>query len=309
MRAEPKRPFLESRGLPVSRFLVWLFLALVVTTFIVLLGHQLQQRQFWPIVLAPLVLGGAAGLGYAVLARVARVPHPWACAVTAGVLTLAGDAALFRLAYAQYSRDLTASVRRKQRSLGGTSGLAGLIEAVPSSVSHEGDYADRYLQIQTGRGGFAGFVLWRMREGVRFGSLSVRGPWMVLVWTAEWLAWATGACAVVWWAASQPFCKRCQSWYDRQQRGRLTPDQAIELLRVIPRIGDPKHRTAGRKSLEYELLACQEGCSEPLLILEEDTEGGFLPLRRKPVFKGFLQPAERVAVRDVLQGPSEHDAE
>jgi len=309
MRAEPERPVLESRGLPVRRFLVWLFLALVVTTFVVLLGHQLQQRQFWPIVLAPLLLGGAAGLGYAILARVARVPHPWACAVSAGVLALAGDAALFRLAYAQYGRDLTASVRRKQQSLGETGGLAGLIEAVPSSVSHEEDYADRYLQTQTGRGGFAGFVLWRMQQGVHFGSLHVRGPWMVLVWTVEWLAWVAGACAAVWWAASQPFCKRCQSWYDRQERGRLTPDQTIALLRVIPRIDDSKRRIAGRKSLAYELLACQEGCSAPLLILEGDTEGGFLPPRRKPVFQGFLQPAECVAVRDVLQLPSEHDAE
>ena len=288
----------ESRSLVFRRLSAWFIPALVVTALAVLVGHLFQQRQFWPIVLAPLLLGGAAGVGYAVLARVARLHYPWISVVAAAAMATAGDVALFRLAYHQYEHDLAASVAKTRRSGRAADGLA-LLGAAPDARTPAGsDLVDRYLQIQTGRGGLVGFFLWRSQQGLRFGAWTVRGPWMIALWIVEWLAWAGGSAAVVGWAASQPFCEHCQSWYDRQGRGRLRPEQTPVLRGLLSLSSGP----AEQEGLDYELLTCHEGCSPPLLIVEQPSRRGFLPERRRLRYRGFLSPTERDAVRDLIKG-------
>lgn len=283
----------------MGRLVVWLVLSAIVTATVVLSAHQLQRCNFWPVLLAPLVLGAVGGLGYAILVRVARVHYPWACAVAAGLLATTADAALFRLAYDQYRHDVGIAARQSQGSAAGLSGFAdGIVSPSAQAIPAE-DLADRQLELEVGRGDFLGFVLWRAKEGIRLGGWRVRAIGIVVVWSLEGLLWIAASVAVAGSAARQPYCTVCQSWYDRQKRGRVSTDRQDELLRVLS-LPLPGARAGDREVVEYELLACPEGCSPPVLILDRLTDGGYLSARRKLFFKGYLDRDRRDAVRSAL---------
>jgi hypothetical protein len=129
--------------------------------------------------------------------------------------------------------------------------------------------------------------------------MTVRGAGMAAIWLLEWLLWLLGAGIVVASAASRPYCTRCQSGYDRQARGRVPVDRQAELLALLS--VSPSKLPAGEvRELEYESLACREGCSPPVFIHEQAVDGAYLRSRRRLVYRGQLESPRAEAVRRAL---------
>jgi len=150
-------------------------------------------------IIFPLLIGAAAG-GFGAW-RVARdkVRAPLAGAVAAILGALAGQATVHLMAYQGFRSEVTASMRQK-----------GIAEPDPA--------LDHFLQEETGRDGFLGYLELSARSGITLKKGGSKGT--KVSGLGAWILWAVElllALGVGGWIAGdrarQPFCERCKRWY------------------------------------------------------------------------------------------------
>lgn len=174
-----------------------------------LVGHF-----FSLLILFPLMMGGASGYLLATCITKGKVRNGM-IAILASLLTGVVTYGTTHLVdYAFFKHELKQAVGQELQGKPVSGALLGIIE-------------DNYLQKRTHSTGIVGYMKLAAEEGVRIGrpgadlekdGTPVQGSAAWYLWGIELVLCGLVAIAMGWRATNNPFCERCDEWYDKETR-------------------------------------------------------------------------------------------
>jgi hypothetical protein len=204
------------------------------------------------LIVFPLLLGLAPGIGVAKVVRSSKVRAPVLAALLAGLGGLTGQAVKQEVQYQRFLRS----------------------PAVAALGQQGRPTMDQVLLATTGKTGRPGYFLLRGQHGVTIsrhgsGGPTLKGPAFWVLLGLEFLLATWIASAIGWSAASAPFCERCKKWYgpdtpvasgagDQQSlKGSIAALEASDWKRFADTLGAPDTKLASTL-----LIAACPGCTD-----------------------------------------------
>jgi hypothetical protein len=261
------------------------------------------SRLFYLIFLFPIAMGVAGGMVNGLGISKGKVRNPWVGA-TFGVLTgLTICGTLHGGEYFSFRQEAAQHIREE----------LGQVDDATAGVA-----IDAFLEQETGAAGFFGFLQSNAKQGVSIGklgqegvSLGKTGTW--IYWSVELAAIATIAGFLGYAAAKEPFCEKCDRWYDAPKRlGYVEANSSATFLGLAKRdcfLPSGKLINLSDQlpapSLEVRIQGCPH-CkqSDTLLVanvVASDEKGN---LQFEEVLQGMLSPREYA---QLWQGVEERD--
>ncbi|HEY5313691.1 MAG TPA: hypothetical protein VIK18_14280 [Pirellulales bacterium] len=227
----------------------------------------LLAERFAPVIVLPLLTGLVLGAGFVLAMRPSGLAsRPWLLGGTL-VLSLALAAGQHLVWYRITQDKIEQGYSAK---LSGNK-LSGLVAAIPELHPS-----------------FEDFLRTTAARGRAWFTLRLHGGWVWASWVLDAALQAVAAVGLVWFAARQPYCPRCRSWYRTVRSGDLAAPQAAGLAVLYGCETSPPER--------YRLLHCQSGCGPLRLELIGATSAGHRSV--------WLDDATRRTVLELLGEPA-----
>ena len=194
-------------------------------------------KHFAPLLVFPILVGLALGITLVGLARLMQVGNRFTVllgTILACLVAVAGQH------YVSYRGDLELIRNQAESFRQAQIRFPDLVEGTaPEPVDNLLDYLRR--QAKEGR--------------PLLGNYVARGPAAWASWTADGLLLLAFALLVAMPAVRQPYCAKCRSWFRTTRRGRIDPDSARHLGRIL-QLELPDQI----KSISYRVVSCSAGC-------------------------------------------------